>query len=267
MDRHKDFKTYVSLKRKLFVNQDAHDFCILNFDDKITKETKKEVASQVFFFSVKSEVENEAFLRKDEIRFNRQGKGRMLFRRQDVLLRGEHNLENILDAAVACILVGCNAESIRIVVQTFSGVPHRLEFVKKIKGIKFINNSMCTNPVAFRRSLEGVTTPFVLICGGRNKNLALEQMIAPIRKAKYTVIIGESAPLLARYLKEKGYEEFSIVETIDEATNVAYAHASVGDTVLLSPGGSSFDMFKDFADRGKKFKESVRRLTNGKDEH
>ncbi|TET21781.1 MAG: UDP-N-acetylmuramoyl-L-alanine--D-glutamate ligase [Candidatus Cloacimonadota bacterium] len=266
MDRHKDFRTYVSLKRKLFINQDAHDFCILNFDDEITKEIKKEVTSQVFFFSVKNEVENGAFLRKDDIWFNRQQNGKMLFRRQDVLLPGEHNLENILAASVACMLAGCNAESISTVVQTFSGVPHRLEFVKKIKGITFVNNSMCTNPVAFRRSLEGVTTPFVLICGGRNKNLALEQMIAPIRKAKYTVIIGESAPLLARYLKEKGYEEFSIAKTIDEATNVAYAHASVGDTVLLSPGGSSFDMFKDFADRGKKFKESIRRLTNGKDE-
>ena len=151
--------------------------------------------------------------------------------------------------------------------QRFSGVPHRLEFVRKVGGVTFINNSMCTNPVAFKRSLEGVPVPFVLICGGRNKNLALEQMVKPITTAKFTVIIGESAIPLSHALKRIGYSSFVIAHSMDEATRVASAHAEQGDTVVLSPGGSSFDMFKDFADRGDQFKKSVWRLENGSIKH
>jgi UDP-N-acetylmuramoylalanine--D-glutamate ligase len=112
-----------------------------------------------------------------------------------------------------------------------------------------------------------VPAPFVLICGGRNKNLALEQMVEPITTAKFTVIIGESAVPLSQALSHIGYDSFIIAQSMDEATRVAAAHAEAGDTVLLSPGGSSFDMFKDFADRGEQFKESVGRLENGSIKH
>ncbi len=260
LDRHKDFETYVGLKRKLFINQGEDDFCILNFDQAVTKETEQVVHSRVYYFSVRQNIQNGAYLSGDTIFFSRNGKRQPLFGKDDVLLPGMHNLENVLAASAAGMLVGCEAAALKRAVQRFTGVPHRLEFVRKLGGVTFINNSMCTNPVAFKRSLEGVQIPFVLICGGRNKNLVLEQMVKPITTAKYTVIIGESAVPLSQALKRIGYDQFSVAQSMNEATDVASAHAAPGDTVLLSPGGSSFDMFKDFADRGEQFKESVWRL-------
>jgi UDP-N-acetylmuramoylalanine--D-glutamate ligase len=263
LDRHKDFETYIWLKRRLFSNQTQDDYCILNYDQKETRDTENHVPSQVYFFSVKEPVENGAFLSEDEIYVSTQGKGSSVYRREDILLPGMHNVENALAATTACMIVGCDQSAMRKAVMTFSGVPHRLEFVAVIEGIRFINNSMCTNPVAFKRSVESVMTPFVLICGGRNKNLALEKMVDSIRKAKFTVIIGESAEPLARLLQNVRYEDLLIARTMDEAVKKAFEHASLGDTVILSPGGSSFDMFKDFAERGEHFKRSVKRLKNG----
>ncbi len=267
LDRHKNFETYVELKRKLFINQKEDDYCILNYDQEITKETHKEVKSQVFFFSVKARVEHGTFLIEENVFYNNQVKSKLLFRKGDVLLPGMHNLENVLAASAASILAGCDIQSIKEVVKHFSGVPHRLEFICTINGIDFINNSMCTNPVAFKRSIESLTRPFILICGGRNKNLDLEKMTETITKAKYTVIIGESAVSIAQFLQKNNYMKFSIAKSMDAAAEVAYANASAGDTVILSPGASSFDMFKDFADRGNHFRESVSRLKNGKSKH
>jgi UDP-N-acetylmuramoylalanine--D-glutamate ligase len=263
LDRHKDFDTYVGLKRKLFVNQSEDDFCILNFDQAVTRKTEVLVHSRVFYFSIHQTIQNGTYLSGDTVYFARNGRNSVLFSKDDVLLPGMHNLENVLAASTAAMLAGCDPGAVKRAVRQFSGVPHRLELVRKIRGVTFINNSMCTNPVAFKRSLEGVPHPFVLICGGRNKNLALEQMVKPITTAKFTVIIGESSVPLSQALKRIGYSRFAIAHSMGEATSVAAAHAESGDTVLLSPGGSSFDMFEDFADRGEQFKESVRRLTNG----
>ncbi len=263
LDRHKDLDTYVGLKRKLFMNQEKGDFCILNYDQSLTKETEQVVGSQVFYFSTRSRIGNGAFLLDNTIYFSRKGKEAALFERGDILLPGMHNVENVLAASTAGMLAGCDAAALKQTVRHFSGVPHRLEFVRERGGVTFINNSMCTNPVAFARSLEGVQTPFILICGGRNKELALEQMVHSITKAKFTVLIGESAEPLSHALRRTGYARFAIARSMDESVSIAVAHAEPGDTVLLSPGGSSFDMFKDFADRGEQFKKALWRLDNG----
>ena len=260
LDRHGDFETYTEIKRKIFMNQKSGDYCILNYDDKVTKQSESLVKSNIYFFSIKNKLPKGVFLDNDNVVFKNKEKKIFLMNRNDILLIGEHNLENVLAASLASILVGCDEGAIAEAAKNFSGVPHRLEPVLEINGIKFINNSMCTNPVAFRRSIESVETPFVLICGGRNKNLAIEKMVNSILKAKYTVLIGESAEAISQYLRKVNYNHFSIAGTMDEATEIAYEHAVSGDTVLLSPGGSSFDMFRDFADRGNRFKKSVKRL-------
>jgi len=263
LDRHKDFEIYVQLKRKLFKNQDGADYTILNYDQEITRATEKVVKSKVYFFSVKQDMENGVFLSGDDCFYKKEGKSQFLFKRTDVRLQGMHNLENILAASLVNLILDYDIQTIRKVVKNFAGVPHRLEFVKEINSIKFVNNSMCTNPVAFRRSIESIKGSFILICGGRNKNLELEKMTDSIKKARYAIIIGECAPFLADALEKSGYRRFSISKTMEEAVDIAFREASIGDTVLLSPGGSSFDMFKDFAERGNCFKESVGRLSNG----
>jgi len=262
LDRHKNLATYVSLKRKLFINQQKDDFCILNFDEQLTKETEAEVNSNVYFFSAKQKMEKGTFLSHGKVFYANGNSPELLFTRDDVRLPGMHNLENVLAASTASILSGCDYESLKQTVSRFSGVPHRLEFVRELNGISFVNNSMCTNPVAFKRSVETMTSPFVLICGGRNKNLQLEKIVTSILKAKFTVIIGESSLKLAAYLRENGYEQFELAGAMEDAVEIAYKKASRGDTVLLSPGASSFDMFRDFVDRGNCFKQSVKRLNN-----
>lgn len=262
LDRHKDFETYIELKRKLFINQTDDDYCIINFDQDITRQTQKRVKSLVYFFSIKNEVERGCFLSGGNVVYSDGEQRTSLFSERDVLLQGRHNLENVLAASTASLIAGCEIDAIRKTVKEFSGVPHRLELIGEIDGVSFVNNSMCTNPVAFKRTIESFKTPFVLICGGRNKNLELKKMIEPIKKAKSVVIIGESAKALSEYLKKNGYTNFRIAGTMEGAVKIAFEQASRGDTVLLSPGGSSFDMFVDFADRGDHFKRSVERLKN-----
>jgi UDP-N-acetylmuramoylalanine--D-glutamate ligase len=263
LDRHKDFKTYVELKRKLFINQLESDYCILNFDQDVTRKTQKRVKSLVYFFSIEHEVNRGCFLSGKDVVYKDGKKRTFLFSESDVLLQGKHNLENVLAASTVSMIADCEINAIRKTVKEFSGVPHRLELIGEIEGVSFVNNSMCTNPVAFKRTIESFKTPFVLICGGRNKNLELQKMVKPIKRAKSAVIIGESAKTLSKYLKKNGYANFIVAETMDEAVELAFKQASRGDTVLLSPGGSSFDMFVDFAARGNCFKESVKRLRNG----
>ncbi len=262
LDRHKDLITYVSLKRRLFTNQDENDFCVLNFDQEVTRETGAYVKSSVYFFSTRQAIEKGSFISGGKVFYKKDEDRNLLFSKDDIRLPGIHNLENVLAASTASILSGCDYGSLKETVKSFAGFPHRLEFVREINGIRFVNNSMCTNPVAFARSVESVKTSFVLICGGRNKNLQLKEMIDPILKAKFVVLMGESSHKLAEYLEQEGYKNFEMAETMKEATGVAYSKASKGDTILFSPGGSSFDMFRDFADRGNCFKESVERLNN-----
>ena len=180
----------------------------------------------------------------------------------EVLLPGEHNLENICAASAIAHVFGIGIEPIRQVATTFTGVVHRLEYVETIAGVKYVNNSMCTNADAFAKSLEALPEPKVVIAGGVFKGGTLETIADAVvsSNVKALVLIGRSAPQIEDAVRAAGYENVSRAGTLQDAVTAAAGLAQAGDTVLLAPACASFDMFADFEDRGDQFKVAVREI-------
>ena len=169
-------------------------------------------------------------------------------------LPGEHNVSNILAAASAAMAIGVSPMAIARAVRNFKGVPHRMEIIGEFRGVQYINNSMCTNVVAAVRSLEAMKRPTIVICGGADKDFDFSPLV-PVMKtnAKHAVLIGSAAEKLESALRAGGYENVSHAGTLEEAVAVAKALATQGDAILLSPACASFDMFKNYKERGLQF--------------
>jgi UDP-N-acetylmuramoylalanine--D-glutamate ligase len=180
----------------------------------------------------------------------------------EIKLPGEHNRENICAAAAMATAFGVGVEPIRQVATTFTGVVHRLEYVDTIDGVRYINNSMCTNVAAFEKSLEALPESKVIIAGGVFKG----DDVTPLAKAvvknnvRALVLIGRSGPEIADAARKIGYENVHLASFMQDALHQAKTLAQPGDTVLLAPACASFDMFRDFEDRGDQFKLAVREL-------
>ena len=178
----------------------------------------------------------------------------------NVRLPGAHNKENIMAAAAMATAFGVGIEPIRQVATTFTGVVHRLEYVDTIEGVKYVNNSMCTNAAAFEKSLEALPEPKVVIAGGVFKGGDVAELGRAVaaNNVRALVLIGRSAPQIEAAARAAGYENVHRAGTLPEAMTQAREVAQAGDTVLLAPACASFDMFKDFEDRGEQFKAAVR---------
>ena len=178
----------------------------------------------------------------------------------EVKLPGAHNLENIMAAAAMATAFGVGIEPIRLVATTFTGVVHRLEYVETIDGVKYVNNSMCTNADAFEKSLQALPEPKVVIAGGVFKGGDVAALASAVvaNNVKALVLIGRSAPEIEGAARAAGYENVHRAGTLTEAVTLAASLAKAGDTVLLAPACASFDMFADFEDRGDQFKAAVR---------
>ncbi len=185
-----------------------------------------------------------------------------LFDINDIKLIGKHNIENVLAASCATLMAGGNAESIRETIKSTNSIPHRLEYLGSVNGIRFYNNSMCTNPVAFKSSLESFSNMnIILIAGGREKDTGLGEMGKSIvEQTKYTILIGELKDKLEKEVRKYGYKHYSKTNDFEEAVRIAFKHAKKNEVILLSPGAASFDMFKNFEDRGKQFKNIFKRI-------
>ena len=180
----------------------------------------------------------------------------------DVRLPGRHNLENIAAAILMARDLGTSDAAIASVVATFGGVVHRLEYVCQSAGVTYINNSMCTNVDAFARSLDAVAGPKVVIAGGVFKGANLDPIATAVREndVRSLVLIGRSAPDIESAVRTAGFTHVKIADRLSDAVELASMKAEPGDTVMLAPGCASFDMFRDFEDRGDQFKAIVREL-------
>jgi len=183
----------------------------------------------------------------------------------EVKLPGQHNLENIMAAAAMATAFGVGIEPIRQVAITFTGVVHRLEYVGTMGGVRYINNSMCTNAAAFEKSLEALPEPKVVIAGGVFKGGDMATLAAAVVKnnVRVLMLIGRSAPDIEQAARAAGYGNIYRAGTLQDAVAQAAALAQAGDAVLLAPACASFDMFRDFEDRGDRFKAAVREMTQG----
>jgi UDP-N-acetylmuramoylalanine--D-glutamate ligase len=199
-----------------------------------------------------------AFLRDNEIIFRNEGSEAVLARRDQIPLRGEHNVENVLAACAAAYLAGATPAAIASGVKSFSGVEHRLQFTGEISGVQFYNDSKATNVDAAVKAIEAFPGPLVVILGGKDKGSPYTPLRDLLReRARLALLIGEAAPKIAADLE--GAVEIRHAGTLERAMQLAMEAAQPGDTVLLAPACSSFDQFENYEQRGRAFKELVAR--------
>jgi UDP-N-acetylmuramoylalanine--D-glutamate ligase len=263
LDRHKTFEAYADAKTRIFENQRNDDFAVLNADDPTCVAMAPRTKAQVFWFSRQKEVRQGAWVRDGNILFrdgDRQGKNgqREIMPISEISLKGAHNLENVLAAACAGALMGCEAKKIRQAVRDFKSVEHRLEFVATIGGVDYYNDSKATNVDATIKALESFPANIHLILGGKDKGsdyTVLNDLLRQRVKCVYT--IGAAAEKIESQIKGA---EVVHAETLESALGSAYSNAVPGDVVLLAPACASFDQFKNYEHRGQMFKEFVSTL-------
>jgi UDP-N-acetylmuramoylalanine--D-glutamate ligase len=242
LTRHKNMKNYATIKAKIFANQTKDDYYIYNNENDLINKISRRAKTNKIPFS------------KNDANFLVSG----------IKIPGEHNLENSLAAIAAAKIAGVKNDIIKNVLKKFAGLKHRLEFVRKIKGISFINDSKATNPESAIVGIKGTlafSKRIHLIAGGRDKGTDLDIFAKTVGKfVVRTILIGEAAERFSQFLLKTGYKNFTKVNYLKEAVKNAFFNARKGDVILLSPACASFDMFKNFEDRGRKFKKIVKNL-------
>lgn len=263
LDRHRTFEIYTNAKARIFENQAPDDFAVLNADDPTCVAMAKRTKAQVFWFSRQKEVEQGAWVENGKLVF-RDNKGqREILQVSDIPLKGAHNLENVLAAACAGVLMGCAPEKIRLAVHDFKAVEHRLEFVATIGDVDYYNDSKATNVDATIKALESFPSNIHLILGGKDKGSDYTVLNDLLRKrVKRVYTIGAAAAKIEGQIvsSKNGGPEVVHAETLENAIRKAHAAAKPGDVVLLAPACASFDQFKSYEHRGKVFKEIVHSL-------
>ncbi|HKI24788.1 MAG TPA: UDP-N-acetylmuramoyl-L-alanine--D-glutamate ligase [Candidatus Sulfotelmatobacter sp.] len=260
LDRHRTFDIYVNAKARIFENQQANDFAVLNADDPTCVSMAARTKAQVFWFSRQKEVEQGAWVRDGNILFRDAAGQKEILLVSEIPLKGAHNLENVLAAVCAGALMGCAPDKIRLAVRDFKAVEHRLEFVATVHGVDYYNDSKATNVDATIKALESFPANIHLILGGKDKGSdysVLNDLLRQRVKRVYT--IGAAA---AKIESQIVFPKSEIVhaETLENAVRKAHSAAVSGDVVLLAPACASFDQFKNYEHRGKAFKEIVRGL-------
>ena len=265
MDRYKNFYEYFNHKLKIFANQDENDVLILNYDTENLRRLKGLARSKVLFYAKDRRTTDGydlASYMKDEWICCTYGEGeKNAVHINDIRLKGIHNLENVMASSLVGMIAGVAERSIRDTVRDFTGLEHRFETVSVVEGIEYIDDSKGTTVDSTKRALESCTKPVVLIAGGKDKHSDYSIVRSTVEeKARHVVLIGEASGAIKRALG-------SIVPTheandMDEAVEISSRLAKDGWVVLLSPMCSSFDMYKDYKERGDKFKEAVKKLKN-----
>jgi UDP-N-acetylmuramoylalanine--D-glutamate ligase len=262
LDRYDSFTDYAAAKHRIFMNQTANDVAILNADDEITADWPNGLKANVSMFSVKRPLNEGLFLRGRDLICRANGKEKILTTRDEIFLRGLHNVENVLASFAAGLACGASPESMRQTVAEFKGVEHRIEFVAEIDGVRFYNDSKATSVDAASKALEALSDgngKVVLILGGRGKNAPYAPLIPLIEKSvSALVLVGEDAENIESQLR--GHADIIRADSMDDAVRLGFAAAKSGDAVLLAPACASFDMFTSFEERGAVFKSRVHSL-------
>lgn len=258
LDRYPNYNAYIQAKLRIFENQTIEDWAILNRDDPVVMSSLDKIFGKKLFFTMGKAIEEGAFSNGEEI-FLRIHSIEERYSLKETPLKGVHNIENMMAAILAARLFGCSPRTIQNVLKRFQGLEHRLEFVREIGGVRFYNDSKGTNVGSVVKSLQSFSEPVILIAGGKDKKTDLSPLKDLIQKrVKRLILIGEARERMAQELGS--FTETIKAESLEEAVTLAYQTSKPGDVVLLSPACSSFDMFKDYRERGNIFKELVRRL-------
>ncbi len=258
LDRHLSLENYSDLKARIFLNQNNRDFTILNRDDARVYPLASRTKAQVVFVSKKNDLERGVFLQNACIK-RRFDKEEEIISYEELTFAGSHNLENILSSVAIASLYGVEAEIIRETLIEFKGLPHRVEWVGKVGGVEFINDSKATNEGAVRSSLESGNKKTILIMGGKDKGADFSSLKKVVgEKVRKLILLGEAKRNIGNQLN--GICPIEEVEDMREAVRQAFKDAQKGYSILLSPGCASFDQFKDYKERGEVFKREVKML-------
>ena len=263
LNRHGTMEVYVGLKERIFENSGAEDWVVLNYDDPWTRDMANRAHCQVAWFSSRNPVPCGAFVQEGMIVFGSPESAKPVCPAAEVYIPGEHNLKNALAATAMAMLSGVPAPVIRHTLRTFKGVEHRIEFVRELDGVRFINDSKGTNVDSSIQAVRAMDRPTVLMLGGSDKEADLHPLCEEITRTPiiHCVLIGKTAPKWEAALEKVGYHAWTHAGyDFEKAVNLAFALAPEGGNVLLSPSCASFDMFKDYEERGRIFKDLVNAL-------
>ncbi|MDP4182596.1 MAG: UDP-N-acetylmuramoyl-L-alanine--D-glutamate ligase [Bacillota bacterium] len=268
LDMHKSMEEYIEAKKNIFKYQSPSDKLILNFDNDITRDSAKEAKGNVVFFSRVKDLDDGAKIKDGKLVYVKDDVETEIVKADEIVIPGVHNVENYL-AAIAAVIDHVKPETIKKVATTFKGVEHRIELVRELKGIKFYNDSIASSPTRTIAGLNSFKQKVILIAGGYDKKIPYDLMGEIIAdKVKCLVLIGQTGSKIEKALKDeiersgKGADIPVIsCKTLSDAVNSAYKNAAQGDIITLSPASASFDMFKNFAERGDMFKDIVNSLS------
>lgn len=259
LDRYPSFRRYAQSKRRIFAHQGKEDLAILNRDDTLVSSLIKKLRATVITYSMQEGIRSEVGVEKGWVVNRLSSSLERMISLEEIPLPGPHNLSNYLAAVAACLAWGMKKDEITPHLASFKGLEHRLEVVDIIGGVKFVNDSKGTNVDATRYALLSFPPPLFLIAGGRDKGSDFTGLGKLIKeRVKRVILLGECKEKLAT--NWKGLAPITKVETLPQAIRVAYKLAKPGETVLLSPACASYDMFTDFEERGRVFKEEVKKL-------
>lgn len=255
---HKNIEQYIESKKKVFQNQQEDDCLILNFDDPVVKQFSMKARSKVYFYSTQTIVQEGAYIKNRKIVIRVKGKEKEICTLKEIQLRGKHNLGNVMAAALASFLGGVPVEDIRNMIRAFQPLAHRLEYLGKAGNVHVYNDSKSTNMDALVKALESFDEQIVLIAGGEDKGCPLEDVVRLIReKVRHVILFGKDVSRFQGAIRDVPVESYT---TLKDAVSSAWKLAKRGDVLLFSPGGSSFDLYVDFEQRGDDFKKIIREI-------
>lgn len=263
LDRYASFQEYRDAKARVFANQTSDDFAVLNVDDPLVAGYAKKIAARVVPMSRHCALEQGIFYRDGIITFTWEGRVER-FPTSAFKLRGVHNLDNCMAALATALLMGCESSPALAAVESFPGLPHRMELVATVNGVAYYNDSKGTNVGSVVKSLESFPGPITLIAGGRDKGGEYGPLAGLVReRVSRLILLGEAKERIREALGHLA--DTILVGSLEEAVQEAHRLARPGEIVLFSPACSSFDMFRNYEERGERFAELVRSLDEGID--
>ncbi|MCK5075137.1 MAG: UDP-N-acetylmuramoyl-L-alanine--D-glutamate ligase, partial [Calditrichia bacterium] len=261
LDRYSGFDEYAKAKLNILKNLNAQSLVIYNYDDEVLKEhfAKNKYKFKILNFSLKQDKNVNAFIKNKSVFVKIREEQHELIKIKNIKLKGPHNILNVMASGLTCISLGMTVKDCSKVYKNFSGLEHRLEWVDKINGVDYYNDSKCTTVSALKYSLQSFNRKIVLIAGGKDKGGSFVDIRSIIEKSvKAVILIGEAKDRI--FTAWGGATLIHKANSFEEAMNIAKIEAEEGDVVLLSPACSSFDMFKNFENRGIAFKEIVKKF-------
>nr|WP_296093002.1 UDP-N-acetylmuramoyl-L-alanine--D-glutamate ligase [uncultured Dorea sp.] len=261
LNRHHTMEAYVNAKKNIAKNQTEDDYCILNYEDELTREFGKEVKAKVLYFSSQRKLEEGIYLEDGNIIYHYGNVSEKICHVDELQILGTHNHENVMAACAMAAVYGVPGEKIRESVKAFKGVEHRIEYVTEKDGVAYYNDSKGTNPDAAIKGIQAMNRPTVLIGGGYDKGSEYTEWINSFDgKVKKLILIGDTKEKIAEDARKCGFTDYEFADTFEEAVLTAAKIAESGEAVLLSPACASWDMFPSYEVRGEKFKEIVKSL-------